>query len=391
MGVFDRGMPQQSTPLPFSRKPSIVNRILQRLMPIDPMYAQFLSPEEQESLRGQGTQRLGLGLLKAFGPQPKGTSNVGTRIADAFASTNWDQVVQQHAQFADQMRQRQQKEAGQRALRKALARLPVGPGATGPQMVEQLSAIQNDLVSQGFLPEATQLTDIIKLHQGQNAPALSFHASKDGRTLIGLNAATGEEVSRTDLGAGPSGENELQSGNRKDFATRAARAQDQYNVVGDSYRALVDANGQKAGGIARDRAMIAALAHIINPQSGLTINTGPNEVGGHLGGLTGEVVGLVSKAFGPDSHELTPEERAGIMATAEAYARRARSDQERARGSWQQQIEAMIERGDLAPGAGDFILGGLEHWGGVTFSGQGRGGATAERGNQALPPNLRPR
>ncbi len=387
-GLFDGVMPPPDQSGQYPRKPSIVNRILQRLLPVDPVYGQMLTPEEQSGLQHQGLQKLGINLLRNFGPQPKGTSNFGSRLGQSLQEVDFPGLVKEHAAVAAQMEQQNQAQAEKQALRDALARNPGQPGESGPQTVQRLSGIQNELVSRGFLQAATQLTDIIKLHQGTGAPPLSFHASKDGTELIGLNAATGEEVSRTNLGRGPAGETELQAGNRKDLATRALHAQDNSNVVGDSYRALIDANKQKEGGLARDKTMLVALAHVVDPGSSLTIQNA-TESGGHVQGVSGEVLGLLAQVFGVDGHELTPAQRAEIVQTAQTAAARSYRDQQQVRAFWQAQAEAMIGAGNLAPGSTDFILGPLAHWGDVTFPGRGRGGATADRLDQQLPQELR--
>ena len=111
-------------PLPYARKPSIVDRVLNRLFPTA-AYTGLLDPEQQQGLQRQGLLNVGLNLLQAGGPQTlqRGTlANIGASIQ----GVNFPQMAEQ----ALQMQAYRQQLAQQQAIAQVSARHPIQPGAS---------------------------------------------------------------------------------------------------------------------------------------------------------------------------------------------------------------------------------------------------------------------
>lgn len=130
-----------SVPLPYARKPSIVDRVMGRLFPTA-QYAGLLDPGQQQGLQRQGLLQVGLNLLQAGGrsPHQAGTlANIGSSIQ----GVNFPEMAQQ----ALQMQAYRQQQAGQQAIAQVAGRHPPQPGESREQAYDRLTAIASEIAS----------------------------------------------------------------------------------------------------------------------------------------------------------------------------------------------------------------------------------------------------
>ena len=137
-------------PPPFARKPSIVDRIAQRLFPTASLTG-LLDPGQAEGLSRQELLNVGLNLLQAGGrsAHQQGTlANIGSSIQ----GVNFPEM----AQHAMQLQAYKSHQAEQQALAQAVARHPAKPGETREQTYGRFTEILTDIAS---LPGGAAVAD----------------------------------------------------------------------------------------------------------------------------------------------------------------------------------------------------------------------------------------
>jgi hypothetical protein len=130
-------------PMPYSRKPSIVDRIAARLFPSG-AYQGLLNPEAQQGLQRQGLMSLAAGLLAGGGASPnqRGTlANIGMALQGAQGA------FPEMAQRALQLQAYRSQLAEQQAISGVAANHPAPANETPQQRYDRQVAILNDLMT----------------------------------------------------------------------------------------------------------------------------------------------------------------------------------------------------------------------------------------------------
>lgn len=150
-----------SGPVPYARKPSIVDRVLGRLFPTA-QYTGLLDPEQQQGLQRQGLLNVGLNLLQAGGPsaQQRGTlANIGSSIQ----GVNFPEMAQQALQMQAYREQRQ----GQKQIQGIVSKYAAPANETPEQRFDRLTRLTQDLIG---VPGAEHLLGPISNFLAQTKP-----------------------------------------------------------------------------------------------------------------------------------------------------------------------------------------------------------------------------
>jgi len=132
-----------TAPFPYQPKPSIVDRVVNRLFPTA-NYTGLLDPAAQQGLQRQGLLQLGTSLLQAGGPQALqgGTlANLGGALQQS--QVNFPQMAQQ----ALQLQAYKSQVAEQQAIAGVAARHPPQPGETRDQAYNRLTQIITEIAT----------------------------------------------------------------------------------------------------------------------------------------------------------------------------------------------------------------------------------------------------
>jgi len=192
-----------TAPLPYARKPSIVDRVLNRLFPTA-AYTGLLDPEQQQGLQRQGLLNVGLNLLQAGGPQTlqRGTlANIGASIQ----GVNFPQMAEQ----ALALKAYQQDQQERQALTLVAGRHPAKPGENPEQTYDRIAAMVADLAalpgSEGLIGKLSQALAALRPRTERNDWMVQAGVGADGKPeLYRINRLTGE-IRTTGLGKPPTG------------------------------------------------------------------------------------------------------------------------------------------------------------------------------------------
>src|SRR6266704_963880 len=146
-------------PMPQPPGPGLAHRLMAGFGAprIDPMAAEWMTPEQQQYLRSQGQAGLAASLMQAGGPRPQGTSNFFSRVGEGMGAgmANWQQIQQNATQRAMQSMQFGWQLQARDMLQKALAENPeAGPTASPADKAARLSKIASRLAMAGPLGAA---------------------------------------------------------------------------------------------------------------------------------------------------------------------------------------------------------------------------------------------
>lgn len=172
---------------PYTPKPSILDRVLSRLIPTD-QYGDLLSPTDRSSIQRQGLLGLGAGILSQSGP--------GSGPLQAFGKAYQGLNVNEMADHALKLQAYQRKLGEQAAVAQVLAK---HPASAGDDPYTRLAAIANDLAgmpgTEDLVGKLAGVLSAIKPHAPTNAERArwSFQTVMEGDkpVLYRINEDTG--------------------------------------------------------------------------------------------------------------------------------------------------------------------------------------------------------
>jgi len=316
-------------PLPYARKPSIVDRVLGRLFPTA-QYAGLLDPEQQQGLQRQGLLNVGLNLLQAGGrsAHQQGTlANIGAAIQ----GVNFPEMAQQalalqtlrqQKQETQQVTDLQQQSAKIddpaeriRALLADVATLPGGRELIGP-LSNALAQLNQPRTRWSILP--VQGTD------AQGNPV-----------ILERNAATGETRVAKDPEGKPIRAWSLDRRQDQDYFMRANQLYGRWlqetapqKDIALNYSTVLSAAADPSP--AGDLALIFAYMKMLDP--GSVVREGEFATAANTGSVPERVRAQYNKAI--NGERLTATQRTDFLNQAKSRARAVHQGLQRMRADY---------------------------------------------------------
>ena len=169
-----RGVPPgfavPSATSPRAGKPPILDRILARLFPINPIYGQFMTEDQRRRLPREGLGRFGLGLMQAGAPRPAGTSNVLSRLAEAIQGVQYGPAQKEAATESMQANEYATGLQAKQMRNVILNRYPATPNETVQETGARLLRMLPEFIRIGDMEMVGKLSEVLKsMNLGQNA------------------------------------------------------------------------------------------------------------------------------------------------------------------------------------------------------------------------------